>query len=178
MPEVRTKLNELNAKLPPISYAPVLLENDTPPKTYIHVKGDWREHGAEVEPGTLAVLPPLPAGEKVIAPRAGPLAGLAGASADLARRRQSHLAGGFRPRHRVHQRRFRHARRPPHTSRTARLAGHRVYAARLEHEADGASDGDFRHLPPVFARAPRVGGKGPRQHAAGPPIAPASARPN
>jgi hypothetical protein len=62
--EVRAKLNELNAKLPPVSYAPVLLENDTPPKTYIHLKGDWREHGAEVGPGTPAVLPPLPVGEK------------------------------------------------------------------------------------------------------------------
>jgi hypothetical protein len=62
--DVRTRLNELNAKLPPVSYAPVLLENDTPPKTYIHVKGDWRDRGAEVEPGTLAVLPPLPAGDK------------------------------------------------------------------------------------------------------------------
>jgi hypothetical protein len=61
--EVRTKLNELNATLPPYSFAPVLLENDTPPKTYVHVKGDWREHGDEVHPGTLAVLPPLPAGE-------------------------------------------------------------------------------------------------------------------
>jgi hypothetical protein len=60
--EVRTKLNDLLAKLPPVSYAPVLLENDTPPKTYIHIKGDWREHGEEVQPGTLAVLPPLPAG--------------------------------------------------------------------------------------------------------------------
>jgi hypothetical protein len=59
--ELRAKLNALNAKLPPYSYAPVLLENDTPPKTYIHLKGDWREHGAEVEAGTLAVLPPLPA---------------------------------------------------------------------------------------------------------------------
>jgi hypothetical protein len=58
--EARTKLNELNAKLPPYSYAPVLLENDTPPKTYVHVKGDWREHGDEVHPGTPAVLPPLP----------------------------------------------------------------------------------------------------------------------
>ncbi len=58
--ELRTKLNELNAKLPPLSYAPVLLENDAPPKTYIHVKGDWRDHGAEVQPGTLSVLPPLP----------------------------------------------------------------------------------------------------------------------
>ncbi|MBZ5620181.1 MAG: PSD1 and planctomycete cytochrome C domain-containing protein [Acidobacteriia bacterium] len=62
--ELRTKLNALNAKLPPYSFAPVLLENDTPPKTYIHVKGDWREHGPEVQPGTLAVLPPLPAGGK------------------------------------------------------------------------------------------------------------------
>jgi hypothetical protein len=60
--EVRSKLDELLAKLPRLSYAPVLLENDTPPKTYIHVKGDWRERGAEVQPGTLAVLPPLPNG--------------------------------------------------------------------------------------------------------------------
>ena len=61
--ELRTKLNELNAKTPAISYAPVLIENDDPPKTYVHVKGDWREHGPEVHPGTLAVLPPLPAGQ-------------------------------------------------------------------------------------------------------------------
>jgi mono/diheme cytochrome c family protein len=60
IPELRTKLNELNAKTPQIGYAPVLIENDTPPKTYIHLKGDWREHGAEVQPGTLAILPPLP----------------------------------------------------------------------------------------------------------------------
>jgi len=57
--ELRTKLNELIAKTPQVSYAPVLLENDAPPKTYIHVKGDWRDHGEEVQPGTLAVLPPL-----------------------------------------------------------------------------------------------------------------------
>jgi hypothetical protein len=57
--EAKTKLNDLNAKLPPYSYAPVLVENSTPPKSYIHVKGDWREHGDEVHPGTLAVLPPM-----------------------------------------------------------------------------------------------------------------------
>ena len=61
--EVHQKLDQLAATLPPLSYAPVLLENDAPPKTYIHVKGDWRDHGPEVHPGTLAVLPPLPAGE-------------------------------------------------------------------------------------------------------------------
>jgi uncharacterized protein DUF1553/uncharacterized protein DUF1549/cytochrome c len=62
--DVRQKLNDLAAKTPAVSYAPVLLENDTPPKTYIHVKGDWRQHGEEVQPGTLSILPPLPAGEK------------------------------------------------------------------------------------------------------------------
>ncbi len=61
-------LTSCNAKTPQISYAPVLLENDTPPKTYVHLKGDWREHGAEVQPGTPAILPPLPAGPK--SPRA------------------------------------------------------------------------------------------------------------
>ena len=60
--EVRTKLDELRAKTPQVSYAPVLLENDTPPKTYIHIKGDWRDRGEEVQPGTLAILPPLPGG--------------------------------------------------------------------------------------------------------------------
>jgi hypothetical protein len=57
--EARQKLDQLTATLPPLSYAPVLLENDTPPKTYIHLKGDWRDPGAEVHPGTLAVLPPM-----------------------------------------------------------------------------------------------------------------------
>jgi hypothetical protein len=58
--ELRTKLNELRAAAPQISYAPVLMESDTPRKTYVHLKGDWREHGAEVQPDTPAVLPPLP----------------------------------------------------------------------------------------------------------------------
>jgi hypothetical protein len=62
--EVRMKLDELNAKLPPYTHAQVLVENDTPPKTYIHLKGDWRERGEEVQPGTLAVLPPMPAGKR------------------------------------------------------------------------------------------------------------------
>jgi hypothetical protein len=36
------------------------MESDAARKTYVHLKGDWREHGAEVQPGTLAVLPPFP----------------------------------------------------------------------------------------------------------------------
>src|SRR3982751_3742133 len=60
--EFRGYFVQLKAKLPPYSYAPVLVENDTPPKTYIHLKGDWREHGDEVFPGTPAILPAMPAG--------------------------------------------------------------------------------------------------------------------
>jgi len=57
--EARKQLVDLILKTPQLSYAPVLLENDTPPATYLHVKGDWREHGAEVHPNTPAVLPPV-----------------------------------------------------------------------------------------------------------------------
>src|SRR4029078_1851438 len=64
LPDLRAKLNALSAALPPYSYAPILLENDTPPTTYIHIKGDWRARDEEFKPGLLAVLPPLPAGEK------------------------------------------------------------------------------------------------------------------
>jgi hypothetical protein len=58
--ELRTSLNKLRESAPQVSYAPELLESDTPRRTYIHLKGDWREHGAEVQPGTPAVLPALP----------------------------------------------------------------------------------------------------------------------
>jgi len=58
--DLRKKLGELNARTAQVSYAPVLLENDTPPKTYVHIKGDWTRRGDEVGPGTPAVLPALP----------------------------------------------------------------------------------------------------------------------
>jgi hypothetical protein len=63
--EARPLLDALQSKFSAVSYAPVLLENDTPPETYIHLKGDWRERGAIVQPGLFAVLPPLPAGQPV-----------------------------------------------------------------------------------------------------------------
>ena len=57
--ELRTKLNDLATATPQISYAPVLMDADAPRKTYVHIKGDWREHGEEVQAGTPAVLPAL-----------------------------------------------------------------------------------------------------------------------
>ena len=62
--ELNDKLNKLTATAPAMSLAPVIQENDEPPKTYIHVRGDWQDHGPEVQPGTPSFLPPLPAGEK------------------------------------------------------------------------------------------------------------------
>src|SRR5262249_2648676 len=57
--EARKEIAELITKTPQISYAPALLENDAPPKTYLHGKGDWRERGPEVPPNPPAVLPPI-----------------------------------------------------------------------------------------------------------------------
>jgi mono/diheme cytochrome c family protein len=62
--ELQKKLSELEKTLPPISMAQAIQENDEPPKTYIHVRGDWLDHGPEVQPGTPAFLPPMPAGER------------------------------------------------------------------------------------------------------------------
>ena len=100
--------------MPPFSYAPVLLENDTPPKTYIHVKGDWRERGEEVQPGTARRASAAARGRKGHAADAGEVADVARASAHLARRREPHLAGVLRARHRAHVGRFRHAGRAAH----------------------------------------------------------------
>jgi hypothetical protein len=60
------KLNELTAKLdalakalPPVTRAPGMTKSSVPRQTYIHMRGEFRRHGDPVEPGTLAVLPPL-----------------------------------------------------------------------------------------------------------------------
>ena len=60
--ELRPKLESLRAAAPQISYAPVLMEGDTTRKTYVHIKGDWQQRGAEVQPNTPGFLPPLPPG--------------------------------------------------------------------------------------------------------------------
>ena len=57
--ELQTKLAKLNATQPQLAQAPAIQENDEPPKTYIHVRGDWQDHGAEVQPDTPSFLPPL-----------------------------------------------------------------------------------------------------------------------
>ncbi len=47
------------APQPPKSVVPTLADNPQPPKTHIHLRGDFHRPGAEVQPGTLGVLNPL-----------------------------------------------------------------------------------------------------------------------
>jgi cytochrome c553 len=61
--EARDKLTALQAALPPFSQAPVMAEMATAPETHIATGGDFRVPGAKVEPGSLAVLPPLNLGD-------------------------------------------------------------------------------------------------------------------
>jgi cytochrome c553 len=54
--ELRKKLNDLNATLPPISQAPVMTDDPATPPTQIRVRGDWKQKGIAVESGVPAVL--------------------------------------------------------------------------------------------------------------------------
>lgn len=62
--ETAEKLKALKETLPDWTLAPVIAEDPQAGKTNIHLGGDYQALGVEVQPGTLAVLPPLPAGEK------------------------------------------------------------------------------------------------------------------
>ncbi len=59
MKEVREKLEALEATLPPFAQAPTMGEMANPPEAHIALAGDFRSPGDQVDPGTLAVLPPL-----------------------------------------------------------------------------------------------------------------------
>ncbi len=56
---VAKQLRELDATLPPVSEAPVLRTLDR--KTHLLMRGDFKQPGEAVEPGTPAALPPLDA---------------------------------------------------------------------------------------------------------------------
>ena len=69
--ELGEKLNKLAATLPVVSLAPVIQDNDEPPKTYIHVRGDWLDHGDEVQPATPSFLAAAARGREADAVDAG-----------------------------------------------------------------------------------------------------------
>jgi hypothetical protein len=52
-------LEDLDAAYPALSQIPAIAEMTAAPKTYIHLRGDFRNKGAEVQPDTPAILPPF-----------------------------------------------------------------------------------------------------------------------
>ena len=54
----------LDAAYPQLSEIPAIAEAAKPPQTFVHMHGDFRSPGMEVQPDTPAVLPPLPAGSR------------------------------------------------------------------------------------------------------------------
>jgi hypothetical protein len=62
--EAREKLDALAATLTPFTQAPAMQDDPSVPPSHLRVGGDYRTLGAEVAPGTPAVLPPLQVGAK------------------------------------------------------------------------------------------------------------------
>lgn len=60
--ELREKLNALNAETPKLTQAYTLMENPQARPVRLAVRGDFKQPGIEVQPGTLAVLPKLDGG--------------------------------------------------------------------------------------------------------------------
>src|SRR5262249_21864413 len=56
-PELVPKLDQLEAQYPELSEAPAMAEKPKPAATRVLVRGDYLRPGAEVSPGTPAVLP-------------------------------------------------------------------------------------------------------------------------
>ena len=58
--EVKDQIRELQKEIPRIEWTMVMQELPEPRDSYLHVQGDFMRRGEDIEPGTLAVLPPFP----------------------------------------------------------------------------------------------------------------------
>ena len=58
--ELSEKVEALKEQYPKLTRAQILVESPEPRASFIHVRGDFRSPGIDVEPGVPAVLPPLP----------------------------------------------------------------------------------------------------------------------
>lgn len=61
--EIQARQKELEKEIPTTM---VLRERETPRETFVHLRGDFLRQGPRVEPGTLAVLNPLPTATKAL----------------------------------------------------------------------------------------------------------------
>jgi hypothetical protein len=60
--ERQRNINQLRKQMPKVTRTLIMRELAKPRQSYIHLGGDFMRKGANVEPGVLAVLPPLPEG--------------------------------------------------------------------------------------------------------------------
>src|SRR5581483_7191588 len=60
--ELSEKLQKLEEEYPELTEAPTVAERPVPRETHILIRGDYKQPGIAVQPGTLSVLPPLPPG--------------------------------------------------------------------------------------------------------------------
>jgi hypothetical protein len=58
--ELKTKLDALSKTLPSITRAPAMMSAARPRSTFIHIRGDFRRNGDEVQPGTLSIISVAP----------------------------------------------------------------------------------------------------------------------
>ncbi len=59
--ELTEKLKQLKREYPQLTEAQIIVENPTPPQSHLLIRGDFRQPGIEVHPGTPEVLNPMPA---------------------------------------------------------------------------------------------------------------------
>ena len=151
--EARRRLDEAD-KLSPSTM--VMQDMPKPRDIFVLVRGAYDRKGEKVLPGVpggdraLRCLPNAPLNRLALArwivdsrnPLTGP------------RDRQPFLAALFRHGHREDGRRLRRAGGMAHASGTARLAGDRIRAKRLEREAHAAADRHVGDLSAIVARQP------------------------
>jgi hypothetical protein len=65
MKELRTKLDALNKTLPRLTQAYIIEDDPVRPVTHIALRGDFKNEGAEVAPGTPSFLPPAHAATRL-----------------------------------------------------------------------------------------------------------------
>ena len=144
----------------PVMKARVLAERTAKPRTsHMLSRGDFLQPEGEVQPGTLAVLPPLKPRSRGTADRLDLARWLVDPANPLVRRVMvnqlwSNLFGRGIVRT---AERFRRARRAADASRVARLAGGRTDRPRLEPQGDDPPDRRLGHLSPGVRASARAG---------------------
>ncbi len=136
--------------------AQTVRERTTPRETFVHLRGDFRRPGEQVEP---AVLPAL--SQSTPSKRRLTRLDLAKWLIDPANPLTARVAANDVWQHlirrwpRGYARRFRHAGRSALPSRTARLASERIHSLRLEPQGNDPAHRLLRHLPAKLGGAQR-----------------------